>query len=60
MGLLHPFGIRTLAFTFTGLAFIGSMIYSLPFAVQPLRNAFEAMPGSRPMEGRRDAPGLAA
>jgi molybdate transport system permease protein len=48
MTLLHPFGIRTLAFTFQGLV-IGSMIYSLPFAVQPLRNAFEAM-GDRPME----------
>ena len=48
MTLLHPFGVRTLAFTFTGLV-IGSMIYSLPFAVQPLRNAFEAM-GARPME----------
>jgi molybdate transport system permease protein len=48
MSLLHPFGIRTLAFTFTGLV-IGSMVYSLPFAVQPIRNAFEAM-GPRPME----------
>ncbi len=45
---LHAFGIRTLAFTFQGLV-IGSMIYSLPFAVQPIRNAFEAM-GERPME----------
>jgi molybdate transport system permease protein len=48
MTLLHPFGVRTLAFTFTGLV-IGSMIYSLPFAVQPLRNAFEAI-GERPLE----------
>ena len=48
MALLHPFGVRTLAFTFQGLV-IGSMIYSLPFAVQPIRNAFEAM-GARPME----------
>ena len=46
--LLHPFGVRTLAFTFEGLV-IGSMIYSLPFAVQPIRSAFEAM-GERPME----------
>ena len=45
---LHAFGVRTLAFTFQGLV-IGSMIYSLPFAVQPIRNAFEAM-GPRPME----------
>lgn len=43
--LMAPFqamGIRTLAFTFTGLV-IGSLIYSLPFAVQPLRNAFRAI-----------------
>ena len=48
MALLHPLGVRSLAFTFTGLV-IGSMVYSLPFAVQPIRNAFEAM-GDRPME----------
>jgi molybdate transport system permease protein len=48
MALLHPFGVRTLAFTFEGLV-IGSVIYSLPFAVQPLRNAFEAI-GERPLE----------
>lgn len=48
MSLLHPFGIRTLAFTFTGLV-IGSVFYSLPFAVQPIRAAFEAV-GARPLE----------
>src|ERR1700761_8476534 len=48
MAPLHPFGVRTLAFTFTGLV-IGSTIYSLPFAVQPLRAAFEAV-GPRPLE----------
>jgi molybdate transport system permease protein len=48
MALLHPFGIRTLAFTFQGLV-IGSLIYSLPFAVQPLRNAFMAV-GDEPLE----------
>ena len=48
MAPLHAFGIRTLAFTFTGLV-IGSVVYSLPFAVQPLRTAFEAI-GERPME----------
>jgi molybdate transport system permease protein len=48
MGLLHPFGIRTLAFTFEGLV-IGSLFYSLPFAVQPLRTAFEGV-GVRPLE----------
>lgn len=40
--LQQAFGIRTLAFTFTGLV-IGSLIYSLPFAVQPLRNAFRSI-----------------
>ncbi len=48
MAPFHALGIRTLNFTFTGLV-IGSVIYSLPFAVQPIRNAFEAM-GPRPME----------
>lgn len=42
MAPLQAFGVRTLAFTFTGLV-IGSLIYSLPFAVQPLRNAFRAI-----------------
>ncbi len=41
-------GARTLAFTFEGLV-IGSIIYSMPFVVQPIRNAFEAM-GERPLE----------
>lgn len=35
-------GARTLAFSFPGLI-IGSVIFSLPFMVQPLRNAFEAI-----------------
>ncbi len=48
MALLHPFGVRTLAFTFSGLV-IGSLFYSLPFAVQPLRTAFEAV-GTRPFD----------
>lgn len=48
MALLHPFGVRTLAFTFTGLV-IGSAIYSLPFAVQPIRTAFEAV-GDQPLD----------
>ncbi|OQY54501.1 MAG: molybdate ABC transporter permease subunit [Candidatus Parabeggiatoa sp. nov. 2] len=37
-----------LAFTFSGLV-IGSVIFSLPFAVHPLQNAFVAM-GQRPLE----------
>ncbi|MFV0281071.1 MAG: molybdate ABC transporter permease subunit [Rhodoblastus sp.] len=41
-------GARTLAFTFEGLV-IGSIVYSLPFVVQPVRNAFAAM-GDRPLE----------
>ena len=42
MAPLQAIGIRTLAFTFEGLV-IGSVIYSMPFAVQPLRNAFQAV-----------------
>jgi molybdate transport system permease protein len=41
-------GWGVLSFTFTGLL-IGSIIFSLPFAVQPIQHAFEAM-GKRPME----------
>ncbi|KAA0971267.1 molybdate ABC transporter permease subunit [Aureimonas fodinaquatilis] len=41
-------GLRTFAFTFEGLVF-GSVIYSMPFVVQPVRNAFEAI-GPRPLE----------
>jgi molybdate transport system permease protein len=41
-------GARTIAFTFEGLV-LGSVIYSMPFVVQPVRNAFEAI-GSRPLE----------
>ena len=41
-------GLRTFAFTFEGLVF-GSVIYSMPFVVQPIRNAFEAV-GARPLE----------
>lgn len=41
-------GIGRLPFTFPGLV-IGSLIYSLPFAVQPLQRAFEGL-GRRPLE----------
>jgi len=41
-------GARTLAFTFTGLV-IASIVASMPFVVQPIRNAFAAM-GDRPLE----------
>jgi molybdate transport system permease protein len=46
--LASLFGGRSLAFTFEGLV-IGSVVYSLPFVVQPIRNAFEAI-GDRPLE----------
>lgn len=41
-------GFGTLPFTFAGLL-LGSLIYSLPFAVQPIQHAFEAI-GPRPWE----------
>jgi molybdate transport system permease protein len=41
-------GIGLLPFTFAGLL-LGSILYSLPFAVQPLQTAFEAV-GRRPLE----------
>jgi molybdate transport system permease protein len=41
-------GLGVLSFSFTGLL-IGSIIFSLPFAVQPIQYAFEAV-GKRPME----------
>ncbi|MBK5945984.1 molybdenum ABC transporter permease subunit [Rhodobacter veldkampii DSM 11550] len=37
-----------LSFTFTGLV-VGSVVYSLPFVVNPIRNSFQAM-GNRPWE----------
>ncbi len=46
--LTEAIGIGLLPFTFTGLV-IGSLVYSLPFVVQPLQNAFEAI-GTRPLE----------
>lgn len=49
IGWVAPlFSMRTFAFSFTGLV-IGSLIYSLPFVVQPVRNAFFAI-GERPLE----------
>ncbi|WP_006788027.1 molybdate ABC transporter permease subunit [Thiorhodospira sibirica] len=43
-GTLESMGFNHLAFSFTGLV-IGSMIYSLPFVMQPLTNAFAAAGG---------------
>ena len=55
MGPQGPLGQFTQAmgwgvwsFTFTGLL-LGSVLFSLPFAVQPIQHAFEAL-GARPME----------
>ena len=36
-------GVGLLPFTFAGLV-VGSVVYSLPFVVQPLQNAFESIP----------------
>ncbi len=41
-------GLGTLPFTFWGLV-VASTLYSLPFVVQPIQNAVEAL-GSRPLE----------
>ena len=41
-------GLGVLPFTFWGLV-VGSVIYSMPFVVQPLQNAFDAI-GERPLE----------
>lgn len=41
-------GLGPLSFTFAGLV-VGSVVFSLPFAVQPIQHAFESI-GPRPME----------
>ena len=46
--LTRSLGLGVLPFTFAGLV-VGSVIYSLPFVVQPLQAAFEAL-GERPLE----------
>jgi len=46
--LIAAMGLSALPFTFGGLVF-GSVLYSLPFVVQPLHNACEAI-GTRPLE----------
>ncbi len=46
--LTQSLGLGLLPFTFGGLV-VASVIYSLPFAVQPLQRAFEAV-GRRPLE----------
>jgi molybdate transport system permease protein len=46
--LTSTLGVGYLPFTFTGLV-AGSVLYSLPFVVQPLQNSFEAL-GTRSLE----------
>lgn len=46
--LTQSLGLGTLPFTFAGLV-VASVFYSMPFVVQPLQNAFEAI-GERPLE----------
>ncbi len=46
--LTQNLGLGLLPFTFAGLV-VASTIYSMPFVVQPLQNAFEAI-GERPLE----------
>ena len=46
--LTQQLGLGLLPFSFAGLV-VGSVIYSLPFVVQPMQNAFEAI-GERPLE----------
>ncbi|MFK7698208.1 molybdate ABC transporter permease subunit [Pseudomonas caspiana] len=46
--LTQSLGLGTLTFSFPGLV-IGSVLYSMPFVVQPLQNAFVAI-GTRPLE----------
>ena len=46
--LMSRLGLSLLPFTFGGLV-VGSVLYSLPFVVQPLQNAFEAI-GEGPLE----------
>jgi molybdate transport system permease protein len=46
--LTSALNLGRLPFTFSGLV-IGSVLFSMPFAVQPIQNAFEAI-GKRPLE----------
>ena len=45
---MQSMGLDLLPFTFTGLV-VASVLHSMPFVVQPLRQAFEAI-GARPLE----------
>ncbi|HXK58107.1 MAG TPA: molybdate ABC transporter permease subunit, partial [Gammaproteobacteria bacterium] len=41
-GVLEALGGHAIAFTFSGLV-VGSILYSLPFVIQPLQNVFSAI-----------------
>jgi molybdate transport system permease protein len=46
--LMHQLGMQPLSFSFGGLV-LGSMLYSMPFVIQPLQSAFQAV-GARALE----------
>ncbi|MDM0040412.1 molybdate ABC transporter permease subunit [Variovorax sp. J22G21] len=46
--LTQSLGLGLLPFTFAGLV-VGSVVYSMPFVIQPLQNAFEGI-GDEPLE----------
>ena len=46
--LMHQLGMQPLAFSFGGLV-LGSMLYSMPFVIQPLQSAFQSV-GARALE----------
>ena len=46
--LMHQLGMQPLSFSFAGLV-LGSMLYSMPFVIQPLQSAFQAV-GARALE----------
>ncbi|HEX2791354.1 MAG TPA: molybdate ABC transporter permease subunit [Steroidobacteraceae bacterium] len=46
--LTHQLGLQPLSFSFGGLV-VGSMLYSMPFVIQPLQGAFQAV-GARALE----------
>lgn len=46
--LMHQLGMQPLAFSFGGLV-LGSMLYSMPFVIQPLQGAFQSV-GARALE----------
>ena len=49
--IVQSLGLGQLSFSFAGLV-VGSVIYSLPFVIQPMHHAFAEI-GSRPIEVAR-------